>query len=142
MWNTHVGAEFQQWMQQQSEGVTAQKKEFQEYKDKRDKEFTAFLKTQWKPVDIVKGEVLDESPKPVVMPVAEPPPVPPAPPAKKPVVISLPKPAPVKKPIAGTPFLARMGNDTRAVGVPTLPIMAKMPSAMSFCVASMVLGGS
>ena len=93
-----ANSEFQQWMQQQSQGVTAQKKEFQEYKDKRDKEFTAFLKTQWKPVDIVRGEVLDESPKPVVMPVAEPAIVPPAPPAQKPVVISLPRPAPVKKP--------------------------------------------
>jgi hypothetical protein len=62
--------EFQQWMQQQAEGVNAQKKEFQEYKDKRDKEFTAFLKAHWKAVDIVKGEVRDEAPKPDVMPVA------------------------------------------------------------------------
>ena len=97
---TQVSAnnEFQQWMQQQSQGVSAQKKEFLEYKDKRDKEFTAFLKAQWKPVDIVKGEVLDEAPKPDVMPVAEPPPAPTVTPATKPVVISVPRPAPVKPP--------------------------------------------
>jgi len=93
-----ANSEFQQWMQQQSQGVSAQKKEFQEYKDKRDKEFTAFLKSQWKPVDIVKGEVLDEAPKPDVMPVAEPPPAPTVTPATKPVVISVPQPAPVKQP--------------------------------------------
>ena len=93
-----ANSEFQQWMQQQSQGVSAQKKEFQEYKDKRDKEFTAFLKAQWKPVDIVKGEVLDEAPKPDVMPVAEPPPAPTVTPAAKPVVISVPQPAPVKPP--------------------------------------------
>ena len=62
--------EFQQWMQEQSYGVEAEKKEFQEYKDKRDKEFTDFLKSQWTAVDIVKGEIRDEEPKPVVMPVA------------------------------------------------------------------------
>ena len=93
-----ANSDFQQWMQQQSQGVSAQKKEFQEYKDKRDKEFTAFLKSQWKPVDIVKGEVLDEAPKPDVMPVAEPPPAPTVTPATKPVVISVPQPAPVKQP--------------------------------------------
>jgi hypothetical protein len=93
-----ANSEFQQWMQQQSQGVSAQKKEFQEYKDKRDKEFTAFLKSQWKPVDIVKGEVLDEAPKPDVMPVAEPTPAPTVTPAAKPVVISVPQPAPVKQP--------------------------------------------
>ena len=90
--------EFQQWMQQQSQGVTAQKKEFQEYKDKRDKEFTAFLKAHWKAIDIVKGEVRDEQPKPDVMPVA---PLSPKPitPVEKPVVVVVPKPEPVKQPV-------------------------------------------
>ena len=89
--------EFQQWMQQQSQGVEAQKKEFQEYKDKRDKEFTDFLKAHWKAVDIVRGEVRDEAPKPDVMPVASP--VHELPVAiKKPVVITVPKPEITKKP--------------------------------------------
>jgi len=91
-----ANSEFQQWMQQQSQGVSAQKKEFQEYKDKRDKEFTAFLKAHWKAVDIVKGEVRDEQPKPVVMPVAKPVPEPQVKPSAKPVVVSVPKPEPVK----------------------------------------------
>ena len=99
----HANNEFQQWMQQQSNGVAAQKKEFQEYKDKRDKEFTSFLKSQWKSVDLVKGDVRDEAPKPDVMPVAEPEPV------KKltvppkslpvPVVITVPKPIIIKPPV-------------------------------------------
>ena len=90
--------EFQQWMQQQSQGVAAQKKEFQEYKDKRDKEFTDFLKVQWKAVDIVKGDIRDEAPKPDVMPVASPvaevPVV-----VEKPVAVTVPKPAVIKKPV-------------------------------------------
>jgi hypothetical protein len=90
--------EFQQWMQQQSQGVAAQKKEFQEYKDKRDKEFTAFLKAHWKAIDIVKGEVRDEQPKPDVMPVAPLSPKPIAP-VEKPVVVVVPKPEPVKQPV-------------------------------------------
>lgn len=65
-----AGNEFQQWMQQQAAGIEAQKKEFQEYKDKRDKEFTAFLKKQWRAVATIKGEVRDEAPKPDVIPTA------------------------------------------------------------------------
>ena len=45
--------EFQPWVQQQAAGIQAQKKEFQEYKDNRDKEFISFLKVHWKAVDIV-----------------------------------------------------------------------------------------
>jgi len=90
-------SEFEQWMQRQSQGLQTQKKEFQEYKDQRDKEFTAFLKANWKAVDIVEGDVRDESPKPVVMPVA---PVKPVSivPVKNPVIVSVPKPV-VDKPV-------------------------------------------
>ena len=72
--NMPAGAnqDFQQWMQQQAQGVQQQKKEFREYRDKRDREFTAFLKMHWKAIEIVKGEKLDEAPKPDVMPVAPP----------------------------------------------------------------------
>ncbi len=92
--------EFQQWMQQQSSGVAAQKKEFQEYKDERDKEFTSFLKSQWKSVDLVKGDVRDEEPKPDVMPVARPDPIkkPIVSPKSKPVVVTVPKPVVVIPP--------------------------------------------
>ena len=81
------------------------KKEFQEYKDARDKEFTTFLKAQWKPVDIVKGGVRDEAPKPKVMPVAKLEPEIVAP-TEKPVVVLVPKPAladPVVAPLAVVP---------------------------------------
>ena len=104
-----ANSEFQQWMQQQSQGVAAQKKEFQEYKDKRDKEFTDFLKSQWKPVDVVKGEVLDEAPKPDVMPVAPPEPVVPAP-VEKPVVVTVPKPVIIKPPAPAPLVVAPKGR--------------------------------
>lgn len=79
--NTTANDDFQQWMQQQSYGAQQQLKEFQEYKDARDKEFSAFLKANWKAVEILEGDIRDEAPKPVVMPVA-----PPAPVVKKPAV--------------------------------------------------------
>ena len=93
-----AGNDFQQWLQQQSDGVQAQKDEFQEYKDKRDKQFTDFLKSQWKAVDIVKGEVRDEEPKPEVMPIATPTALPTQQPDINPVIITLPKPVLTKKP--------------------------------------------
>ena len=93
-----AGNDFQDWLQQQSHGVQAQKDEFQEYKDKRDKQFTDFLKSQWKAVDIVKGEVRDEEPKPEVMPIATPTALPTQQPDINPVIITLPKPVLTKKP--------------------------------------------
>lgn len=106
-----ANSEFQQWMQQQSQGVDAQKKEFQEYKDKRDKEFTDFLKAHWKAVDIVKGEVRDEAPKPDVMPVASPAPVSPVV-IEKPVAVTVPEPEPepVKKPVPAPVVVAPKGR--------------------------------
>ncbi len=101
--------EFQQWMQQQSHGVQAQKKEFQEYKDKRDKEFTAFLKAQWKPVDIVKGDIRDKEPKPDVMPIAKPERVVQQP-VDKPIEILIPKPELIKKPVVASIVVEAKGK--------------------------------
>ena len=55
--------DFRAWMQQQQQT-------FQEYKDARDKEFTDFLKAQWKEMEVFAGIKRDETPKPVAMPVA------------------------------------------------------------------------
>ncbi len=74
-------SEFEQWKQQQQQS-------FQEYRDERDREFTAFLKEHWREVELLKGFVRDEKPKPDVMPVAKP--QPPAP---------MPEPAPDKQPV-------------------------------------------
>jgi len=68
-------AEFEQWMNQETTN-------FQEYKDKRDKEFTGFLKSQWQEMQTFQGLVRDETPKPVRIPKA--PAKPPAP--KQPMV--------------------------------------------------------
>ncbi len=87
---SYANDEFKQWLQQE-------KSSFQQYKDERDKEFTEFLKTQWKEMELLTGFKRDESPKPVVMPVAKLPPLqPPKPePTVKPVV---PK-SPITKPV-------------------------------------------
>lgn len=89
--------DFKQWLQQE-------KSSFQQYKDERDKEFTEFLKMQWKEMELLKGFRRDESPKPVAMPVAKPQPVKlpkPSPvPGHKPVVEV--KPTPLPQPIVKT----------------------------------------
>ncbi len=109
---TNANDDFQQWMQQQSAGLQVQQKEFQDYRDKRDKEFTAFLKAQWKAVDIVKGEVRDETPKPVSIPVA--PDVPLSPdagqPDVKPVSVIVPDTQAVKKPVVAPPVVRARGK--------------------------------
>lgn len=56
-------AEFDQWMKQQ-------KSSFQEYRDKRDKEFTGFLQKQWKEMQTFQGLVRDDTPKPIRLPKA------------------------------------------------------------------------
>jgi hypothetical protein len=85
---TQAASEFEQWKMQQQQT-------FQEYKDERDREFTDFLKKQWKEMELLRGFVRDEAPKPVKMPVAKP-----QHPAPAPVAKPQPKPEPVTKPIA------------------------------------------
>ena len=60
--------EFEQWKQQQLNT-------FQDYKDERDREFTAFLEEHWHEIELMKGFVRDDRPKPPVIPVARPEPV-------------------------------------------------------------------
>lgn len=84
--------DFQQWLQQE-------KSSFQQYKDERDKEFTEFLKTQWKEMQLLAGFKRDETPKPVVMPVAEPQPVKPPKPEPYPVHRPKPRPESIAKPV-------------------------------------------
>ena len=117
-------SEYEQWKQQQQQS-------FQEYRDERDREFTAFLKEHWREVELLKGFVRDDKPKPVVMPVAMPQPQPPKPepapdlqPVKKPVEdepvtsvkpepkVTTPKPAVPPKP-AVVPVQERKGIRTQ-----------------------------
>ncbi|MDT8452103.1 MAG: hypothetical protein RQ936_05065 [Gammaproteobacteria bacterium] len=96
---TYANDDFAVWKQQHQDS-------FQEYKDKRDREFTAFLKTQWKEMNLLKGVELDPEPKPAVMPVAVIPPESPEPvitaptlPVVKPEAVKeIPLPAPVASP--------------------------------------------
>ena len=57
--------EYEQWRKQQ-EG------EFQRFVEERDREFVAFLKQEWKQMQLMHGLVLDEKPKPVHIPAAAP----------------------------------------------------------------------
>lgn len=125
LYGTSPGAssDFQQWLQQQTHGVQSQKDEFQAYKDKRDKEFTLFLKSQWKAVDLVEGVARDKEPKPDVLPVA---PVQPVtqiprpeiqsvqPPEVKPAVIVIPKPVVIAKPVPAPTVVKPKG---KSIGV-------------------------
>lgn len=108
--------DFAKWKQQTQDS-------FQEYKDKRDKEFTAFLKAQWQEIDLLKGVELDPAPKPVVMPVAMPQPV------------KIPEPAPaVKMPEATTPPLPESKPEPvviQALPAPTVkPVPMPAPAAV------------
>jgi hypothetical protein len=79
-------SEFEQWKMQQQQT-------FQEYKDERDREFTDFLKKQWRELELLRGFVRDDSPKPVKIPVAKP-----RPSTPEPVVMPKPQPAPSAPP--------------------------------------------
>lgn len=102
----YANDEFNQWLQQE-------KGAFQEYKDKRDKEFTAFLKNQWKGVELLRGFKRDPSPKPAVIPVAQPP-------AERPPVTAKPEPKPVIK-LPALPIVPSKEPVTR----PTVPAQGK-----------------
>ena len=117
-------SDFEQWKMQQQQGVQQQKMEFQQYKDERDREFTDFLKKQWKETGLLKGLVRDEKPKPVVMPVARPEPIklpvikpkhvqPEATPLDKPVDVR-PVPAPVPEPVKPAPLPVQVQQGGRA----------------------------
>ncbi|MFW2371920.1 MAG: hypothetical protein ACN4GM_02280 [Gammaproteobacteria bacterium] len=84
-------SEFEKWLSQETTS-------FQEYRDKRDKEFTSFLKTQWKEMETFSGLVRDKTPKPVRMPVALPLPAPKPTPMVQPLPDSKPTPMVQPKP--------------------------------------------
>ena len=56
-------SEFDSWMKQETD-------DFQEYRDKRDKEFTTFLKSHWKEMQVFHGLIRDKTPKPPRIPIA------------------------------------------------------------------------
>jgi hypothetical protein len=84
--------DFEEYKRQQQQGTQKIKAEFQEYKEKQDREFADFLKGQWSEFDTLKGKVRIKEPKPKQVPVALP--VVPAIPTPSPVTPT-PVPAPV-----------------------------------------------
>jgi len=105
--------DFESYKKQQQLGAQQIKAEFQEYKDKQDREFADFLKGQWSEFDTYKGKVRIKEPKPKQIPVVTPAvPVSPKPaPAVKvptptaPVVIVPPPVTPVPAPIVQIPVI-------------------------------------
>ncbi len=97
-----VSAEdFEAYKKQQMEGANKVQVEFQEYKEKQDREFAGFLKGQWSEIDTFKGNVRIKEPKPKQIPVVAPvtpPEVTPRTPVPTPVVI-----APIIQPVAPPP---------------------------------------
>lgn len=104
--------DFDAYRRQQEQGVRAVKKEFQEFKEKQDREFADVLKSQWRDFDTFQGKVRIKEPKPKVVPVVAPPsvkpslvPVEPTPEVRpvgpvKPVVSPPPPVQPPPKPVA------------------------------------------
>ncbi|MCW8853137.1 MAG: hypothetical protein OQK76_06680 [Gammaproteobacteria bacterium] len=85
-------SEFEQWMKQETGS-------FQEYKDKRDREFAGFLKKQWQEMQTFQGLVRDKTPKPIKIPTAKPLPA-------KPPVTKAPAKSPIKKiPVVKAPVV-------------------------------------
>ncbi|MDH5424192.1 MAG: hypothetical protein OEY29_04250 [Gammaproteobacteria bacterium] len=105
---------FAEWMQQQQT-------EYQEYKDLRDKEFTSFLQSHWKELDVDRGIKRDPAPKPVVMPVAKPKP--------KPVVQK--PPVPVADPVTPRPDPEKTPLQTQRPEQPVIPkVIVETPPAI------------
>jgi hypothetical protein len=81
--------------------VRSQMEEFQQFKDERDREFSAFLKERWIEVETSKPQERIDEPKPFVIPVAPPTveeiPAPVPKPEKRPVPIKKPETIPSKE---------------------------------------------
>jgi len=111
-------SEFEKWMNQET-------KSYQEYRDKRDKEFTSFLKNQWKEMQTYQGLVRDKAPKPVKMPVApkpKPKPVVKIKPElpgtdKKPVAIKVPP-----QPVVKVPLIKPVPKPVKIIPIPVIKL--------------------
>lgn len=86
-----ANSEYEQWLKQTQET-------FQEYKDKRDKEFMGFLQKQWKEMQVQSGFVLDKTPKPVSAPKVKAIETPVAKPKQQAVIVKVPEFKPVPPP--------------------------------------------
>lgn len=106
---------FEAYRLQQQQGVQKIKAEFQEYKENQDREFSGFLKSQWREFETFQGKVRIKEPKPkqlpVVVPAAAPAPV---------------KPVPAPEPIAPKPV-----PDVRAKPAPIAPAPVIAPVAVA-----------
>lgn len=92
--------DFEAYRRQQMQGAQQIKSEFREYREKQDREFADFLKTQWNEFETFQGKVRIPEPKPRKVPVVAPAPVvtPQPLPLPEPVVV-----APIVAPVAPPP---------------------------------------
>jgi hypothetical protein len=97
--NSFAGPDdFEAYKKQQMQGAQQVKAEFREYKEKQDREFADFLKTQWSEFNTFKGNVRIKEPKPKRMPVVVPLAPPVSPKAAPAPVVVVPILAPVTPP--------------------------------------------
>ena len=89
--------DFEAYRLQQMQGAQEVKKEFQDYKEKQDREFASFLKGQWRDFATTPGPVRIKEPKPRILPALVPPSALPKPKVSPP---SPPPPSPKPQPVA------------------------------------------
>jgi hypothetical protein len=109
---SYADSEYDEWLKQNSMDMDTAQQEFQDYMDAEDKAFLGFLKQQWKAVEVKKPVILDDKPKPVLLPKAPQPqddkPVVDNTPVIEPVVIAKPDTPPATKPKPMKPAPATM----------------------------------
>lgn len=101
--------DFETYRQQQLQGMQTATEEFQQYKEKEDREFASFLKSRWREFKTHQGQVRIKEPKPREIPVVKP-------------VSPMPEPSPIRTPARPAPTV------TPTITVPATP-QAKPPRA-------------
>lgn len=100
--STWAADDFEAYRRQQLQGAQQAKTEFHVYKERQDKEFADFLKSQWSEFETFQGKVRIKEPKPKQIPVVPPSAMPtPEPVVVAPVIAPVlpPPPAPQPKPL-------------------------------------------
>lgn len=70
--SAHAADDFEAWMRGQQTEAQAVQQQFQTYRSEQDRQFSDYLKAQWKEFQVFKGAVRDPKPKPVNPPIAPP----------------------------------------------------------------------
>ncbi|PKP27361.1 MAG: hypothetical protein CVU06_02215, partial [Bacteroidetes bacterium HGW-Bacteroidetes-22] len=114
---------FKKFKQDEEAYLAGMRKDFQDYVDKRDKEYADFLKSGWKPYKVKEPEKQPEKPKPVVVPEYVAPSVPP-----RETYI----PIPLKPVVAAAPVQVAVAVPRPPVRRPVKPVDSATPVSFRF----------